>query len=215
MDTYWYGQACFKIKGKNATLLIDPFDPDSIGLKAPKASDLEADVLLITHAHPDHNFAQSVSGNPVVIQGPGEFEVKGVTITGVSLFHDKVQGQDRGKIAAYCIDIDGITLVHLGDLGHTLNDDQSAQIGNPDILMVPVGGNYTIDAKEASEVVSELEAKVIIPMHFDLGGMKVELSGVDKFLKEMGKEGIEPQNKLTITKDKIPEEPEVVVLNKS
>jgi len=215
MDIYWYGQACFKIKGKNATVLIDPFDPDMLGLKAPKGSDFEGDVVLMTHGHPDHNFTKIVSGSPVEVAGPGEYEVKGVSINGVQVFHDKSEGSERGKNTIYSIQIDGLTIVHVGDLGHTLSEDQIQEVGDADILLVPVGGVFTIDGKDASEVVSQLEPKIIIPMHYKLPGLKIELAEVENFLKEMGVEGVVPQPKLTITKDKLPEEPQVVVLNKS
>lgn len=212
MDIYFYSQALFKLKGKTATVVIDPFDPQAIGLKLPKPQELEADAVLITHDHPDHNNLSAVSGNPVRIMGPGEYEIKGVSINGVSLYHDKTQGSERGKNTIYNIQIDGLNVTHLGDLGHTLSEEQIEEIGNTDILMVPVGGTYTIDAKLAAEVVAELEPKIIIPMHYKLPGLKVELDEVDKFLKEMGAENVVSQTKLTITRDKLPEEPQVVVL---
>ncbi len=212
MDIYWCGQAMFKIKGKSASLIIDPFDPDFIGLKLPK--DLSADVVLKTHDHKDHSNLKAVTDNPVEIIGPGEYEVKGVAMVGVPVFHDNKQGEERGKNTVYNINIDGLNIVHLGDLGHVLTEEQTQEIGSCDILMIPVGGLYTIDAKQAAEVVAQLEPKIIIPMHYLLPGLKVELAPVEEFLKEMGAEGIEPQPKLTVTKDKLPEEPQVVVLNK-
>lgn len=215
MDIYWYGQACFKVKGKTASFLIDPYDPDMMGFKAPKPSEMEVDVVLKTHDHPDHNNLSLAGGNPVEIIGPGEYEVKGVTINGVSVFHDKTQGSERGKNTIYNILIDGLNIVHCGDLGHTLTEEQIQEIGECDILMIPIGSIYTIDGKDAAEVVSELEPRIIIPMHYKIPGMKFELEGVDTFLKEMGAEGIEPQPKLSITKDKLPDEPQVVLLNKN
>lgn len=213
MDIYWYGQAFFKIKGKTATVAIDPYDSEFTGLKLPK--DMEADVALKTHEHKDHSNISAVT-NSVKVEGPGEYEVKGVSIVGVSVFHDNEKGAQRGKNTIYNLTIDGLNIVHLGDLGHTLSEEQIEEVGKCDILMVPVGGTYTIAAKEASEVVSQLEPSVIIPMHFGgLPGLKLPLDGVDLFLKEMGVEVSEPQNKLTITKEKLPAEPQVIVLNKS
>jgi L-ascorbate metabolism protein UlaG (beta-lactamase superfamily) len=215
MDIYWYGQAMFKLKGKNATVLIDPFDPAAIGLKLPKPSDLEADIVLKTHDHPDHNNLAAIPGDPVKIEGPGEYEAKGVSVIGTSVFHDNQEGAERGKNTVYTIVIDGLNIVHLGDLGHTLSESQVEEIGSADILLIPVGSVYTIDAKAATEVVSELEPRIIIPMHYLIPGLTVPLEGVDNFLKEMGAENPEALNKLSITKDKLPEEPQVVVLNKS
>lgn len=217
MDIYWYGQAFFKIKGKTSTVVIDPFDPDFTGIKPPKQSELEGvDAVLVTHSHKDHNNLSIISGTPVIISGPGEYEVKGNSIVGVSTYHDKSEGKERGKNTVYHIDIDGLNVVHLGDLGCSLSEEQVSEVGNTDILLVPVGGTYTIDGKEASEIVSQLEPSIIIPMHYGgVQGLKFPLEGVDKFLKEMGAENVTPQNKISVTKDKLPEEPQVMVLNKS
>lgn len=213
MDIYWLGQACFKIKGKSTTVVIDPFNPQFTGLKVDK--DLSSDVVLVSHQHQDHNFTQGVDGDPIIFSGPGEYEIKGVSITGVASFHDKVQGQDRGKNTIYHIFMDGVNLVHLGDLGHVLTDDQMNLVEITDILMVPVGSVYTIDAKDAARIIEQLEPRVVIPMHYKLPGLKFELDEVDKFLKEMGAEGVTPQPKLLITKEKLPEETQVILLTKS
>lgn len=213
MDITWLGHACFKIKGKSATIIVDPFSPDSTGLKLPK--DLEADIALSTHNHPDHNNLSAVSKNPIVITGPGEYEKSGVTITGTATFHDEQSGAQRGKNTVYNIFIDGINVVHLGDLGHTLTDEQVSQIENCDILLVPVGSVYTINGEKAAHIVSQLEPKIVIPMHYKIPGLVYDLEGPESFLKAMGAEGISPQPKLSITKDKLPEETTVVLLNKS
>lgn len=218
MDIYWYGQACFKLKGKNATVVLDPYDPEFVGLKLPK--DLSADVVLTTHDHKDHNNFKAVdktpSGKtPMVFKEPGEYEVAGAVITGIKSFHDNTEGSEKGSNTLFHLFVDGLNIVHLGDLGQSkLTEEQIAQIGETDILMVPVGSVYTIDAKVASDIVSQLEPKIIIPMHYFIEGLKFELDGVDKFLKEMGAENVTPLPKLAITKDKLPEEPQVVVLNK-
>jgi len=219
MDIYWYGQACFKLKGKNATVIIDPYDPDFTGLKLPK--DLSSDVVLITHDHRDHNNSKAVSatssdGVPMVFDKPGEYEVSRVVITGISSFHDNSNGSERGMNTIFHLLFDNLDIVHLGDLGQSkLTEEQVAEIGQTDILLIPVGSVYTIDSKAASEIVSQLEPKIIIPMHYKIDGLKFELEGVESFLKEMGAEGVVPVPKLSITKDKLPEEPQVIVLNKS
>lgn len=219
MDIYWLGQACFKLKGKNASVVIDPFDPDFTGLKLPK--DLTADVALLSHNHNDHNnskaLAQIPAGeSPMVFSEPGEYEVAGVVITGIVSFHDDSAGSERGLNTIFHMLFEGLNIVHLGDLGQSrLTEEQVAQIGETDILLIPVGGVYTIDAKAASDIVSQLEPKIIIPMHYKVEGLKFELSGVEGFLKEMGAENIVAVPKLSVTKDKLPEEPMVVVLSKS
>lgn len=213
MDVYWYGQACFKLKGKQASVVIDPFDPQFIGLKLPS---LEADLVLITHQHQDHNSSQAVSGDPISFTEPGEYEIKGVIVTGISSFHDNQEGQKSGKNTIYHILMDELNIVHLGDLGqNSLTEAQIAQINTTDILLLPVGGIFTISAKEAANIVSQLEPKIIIPMHYGLPGLKFDLEPVEKFLKEMGAEGVVAVPKLAITKEKLPEEPQVMVLSKS
>lgn len=217
MDIYWLGQACFKLKGKNATVVIDPYDPDFTGLKLPK--DLQADVVLTTHGHNDHNNVSAISGpsgeTPPAFKDPGEYEVAGAVVTAISSFHDNKEGSERGKNIIFHLLLDNLNIVHLGDLGQSkLTEEQVAQIGETDILLVPVGSVYTIDAKAASEIMAQLEPKIIIPMHYKIEGLKFELEGVENFLKEMGAEGVLPQPKLFITKEKLPEEPQVVVLSK-
>lgn len=213
MDIYWYGQSFFKIKGKTATVVVDPFDPDSVGLKFPK--DTLSQLALVTHQHHDHNNTKALEGDPLVITGPGEYEKAGVSVLGVGAYHDTVEGVERGKDTLYIITIDGINIAHLGDLGHVLTEEQLAQIDSVDILMIPVGSVFTINAEDAAKVVAQLEPKVVIPMHYKIEGLKPGLEGVELFLKEMGAENIQPQPKLTITKDKLPEETMVVLLSKS
>lgn len=213
MDINWYGQSCFRIKGKSVTVVTDPYDPVQTHLRLPK--DLSADIVLISHSHPDHNFPQAVINNPLVINGPGEYEKLGVMINGVPTYHDNTEGSERGKNTAYHLLIDGVNIVHLGDLGHLLSEEQLSEFSQTDILMIPVGGVYTIDAEVAAKVVAQLEPKIVIPMHYKLAELKYELEDVDKFLKTMGAESVEPQPKFSISKEKLPEETTVVVLSKS
>ncbi len=218
MDIYWGGQALFKLKGKNASVIIDPYDPDFTGLKLPK--DLSADVVLSTHGHDDHNNTKVVvsptGGKVMVFKDCGEYEVAGVVITAISSFHDDSKGSQRGRNIIFHLMFDGLNIVHLGDFGESkLSEEQITQIGQIDILLIPVGGVFTIDSKQATTIVSQLEPKIIIPMHYKIEGLKFELEGVEKFLKEMGAESLVPQLKLSITKEKLPEEPQVVVLTKS
>lgn len=214
MEITHLGHSSFKIKGKTATLVTDPFSPQMTGLKFPK---VEADIVTISHQHEDHNAISNLippqmSNGPLVISGPGEYEARGVKILGVSTFHDSSKGSERGKNTVYQIKMDGLALIHLGDLGHKLEEATVEALNGVDILLVPVGGVYTLDGKGAAEVVGQLEPRIVIPMHYQVPGLKFTLEAVDKFLKEMGKEGITPQPKLVISKDKLPEEMEVIVL---
>lgn len=214
MDIYWYGQACFKLKGKTASIITDPYNPEFVGLKLPK--DMEADVVSISHDHGDHNNKEVVTGEPIVVQGPGEYEVKGIAMVGTQSYHDSQKGAERGKNTIFNFHLDGINIVHLGDFGQeALTQEQISDIGQTDILLIPVGGVYTIDSKVATEIVAQLEPRIIIPMHYKVEGLKFELEPVETFLKAMGAESPDPIMKFSITKDKLNEEPKVVVMLKS
>jgi len=211
----YLGHSCFKIKGKEASVLTDPFSP-SVGFKMPRVS---ADIVLVSHSHEDHNFVQQVEGNPFVISEPGEYEVKGVEILGIDTFHDSVGGKERGRNIVYHFKCDGISLVHLGDLGCKLTPNQVEDLNGVDILFVPVGGFYTIDLPLVHQIISQLEPKIVIPMHFKTEKHNPEIFGklnsLDVFLKEMGEEDIRPEKKLKIkSRTQLPEERKIVVLEK-
>jgi len=214
MQIIWYGQSCFQIttsKGKNhlINIVIDPFD-ESIGLKVPK---LTADIVLITHSHHDHNNIKAVSGNPFIVNGPGEYEVKGVFIQGIDSHHDSSFGKERGLNTIYIIKTEEMQICHLGDFGQKeLTSEQVEQIGNIDILILPIGGVYTISAKEAKGIISQIEPKIIIPMHYQIPKLKIKLDDLDKFLKVVGIKTIEPQNKLSIKKGDLSQEAKIIVL---
>ncbi len=214
MDITSLGHASFKVRAKLATIITDPYLSDMVGLKFPK--NMEADIITISHQHQDHNAVQNIAGNPFVVAGPGEYEIKGVHIVGTPSFHDGEKGEKRGSNTIYHIEMDGVRLAHLGDLGHTLSVSDIEQLGEVDILFIPVGGVFTIDAKQAVEVINEIEPTIVIPMHYGRPELNQETFGtlapLAHFLKEMGKEGVSPQPKLSITKDKLPEELQVVVL---
>lgn len=196
MEIYPLGHASFRLKGKTGTVVTDPY-----------LKDAEADIVTVSHDHFDHNVVSKVAGDPFVIAGPGEYEIKGISVVGVSVFHDDSEGKERGKNVVYKITIDEVRVCHLGDLGHKLTDTQLDAIGDVDILFIPVGGKYTIDNKTAVQVVAQLEPLVVVPMHY--GG---ELEPVQSFLKEMGAEGVAAQPKLVLSKEKLPETTTVIVL---
>ena len=217
MQIVWKGQACFSIvitrgKQEQVKILIDPFE-DSIGLKLPPQ---EADIVLVTHGHSDHNNVKIVKGDPFIIDSPGEYEVKSVFVQGITTFHDDVQGKERGLNTIYTITTEGIILCHMGDFGQKeLTPEEVDKIGNVHVLMIPVGGTYTIDGKEAGKIISQIEPKIIIPMHYALPKLKPNLAKVEEFLQVMGKKGLEPQGKLSLkAKDVAGEtkEAEIVVM---
>ncbi len=213
MHITWLGHSCFKIQDKvsadGITLITDPFDK-KIGLKAPSH---EADLVTISHDHYDHNNIGAVRGNPYVIDVAGEYDIKGVGVVGIETFHDEKEGEDRGKNVIYRIDMDDITVVHLGDLGTILDSKQLEPLTGADILLIPVGGKYTLDAKKAVEVVSQIEPRIIIPMHYSVPGLKLDIDGVDKFIKELGIKPTE-EEKLKISKKELPQEDQELVILK-
>jgi len=211
----WAGQSCFQISVSNsrdhaADIVIDPYD-DAMGLKLPN---LSADILLVTHNHHDHNNIKDVKGTPFVIDGPGEYEVKEVFIQGIPSFHDDKEGKERGRNTIYVFEAEEMRFCHLGDLGQKqLTDEQLEKIDRVDVLMIPVGGKYTISSAEAQKVISQIEPKVVIPMHYALPKLKDELDDVAKFLKTMGKNSIVPQDKFTVKVTTLPKDGmEIVVL---
>jgi L-ascorbate metabolism protein UlaG (beta-lactamase superfamily) len=209
MEIIWYGHACFRLRGKNVTVLTDPYD-ESVGYKLPN---VKADIVTISHDHPDHNYVKGVRGNPFVISGPGEYEIKGVFITGIPTFHDRRKGKVRGRNTVFLFEFDDLTICHLGDLGHVPTRSQVEALSEVDVLLIPVGSVTTINAAQAAEVVSLLEPKLVIPMHYKTKALKSKLETVRKFLKEMGLEKLTPKESLKVTRKNLPEETQVVVLD--
>lgn len=215
MQIFWIGQSCFKINlaqnnKETVRIIIDPFSEET-GLKLPS---LEANILLVSHNHCDHNAIAKVKGNPFLIQEMGEYEVKDVFVQGISSFHDDVQGAERGKNIIFTITAQGLNICHLGDLGQKeLTDDQLEKIGPVDILMLPIGGIYTIDGKQAQGIIAQIEPKIAIPMHYSLPKLKIKLETLDGFLKAIGQKKIEAQKKLKIQKkDLLIEKTEIRIL---
>ncbi|MBI2062692.1 MAG: MBL fold metallo-hydrolase [Candidatus Yanofskybacteria bacterium] len=183
MTITWYGQSCFRLESKGTSILIDPFSKE-IGLRPPRLND---PIFLVTHEHYDHNNTKEVPGESFIIRGPGEYEKSGIHFEGIMSYHDNVQGTQRGLNTLYVIRIEDMRLCHLGDLGQAkLTDEQIEQIGDVDILFIPVGGKYTIDGKEAAEIVKQVEPKIIIPMHYKVPGLSIDIESSQKFLKEIG-----------------------------
>lgn len=204
----WAGQSCFQIsvsnsKDHSADVVIDPFNEEAVGFKLPN---LSADVALVTHDHKDHNNIKGLKGEPFVIDGPGEYEVKGVFVRGIPSSHGDGSGKDKGVNTIYVFEAEDMKFCHLGDLGQKeLTDEQLEKIGQIDILMIPVGGTYTISSAEAPKIIGQIEPKIVIPMHYALPKLKMELDDVAKFLKAMGKSAT-PQEKYSIKQKDLPKE---------
>ncbi|MBD3244531.1 MAG: MBL fold metallo-hydrolase [Candidatus Moranbacteria bacterium] len=217
MKISYIGHACFKIETKSdkdekLIIYIDPFDK-SIGLKPPKGV---ADLVLSTHDHFDHNYTKELDKGFFYINNPGEYSYKGVNVKGIQTYHDEEKGRSRGLNTVYVIENEKLKVCHLGDLGHTLSQKQADEIGSIDILMIPVGGTYTINPKQAVEIVKLIEPSIIIPMHFNQKDLQLSgLEEVEKFYNELGKQPKETVEKLNINANNLnPEETEVIAFNK-
>jgi L-ascorbate metabolism protein UlaG (beta-lactamase superfamily) len=209
MDINWLGHSCFRIKGSHATIITDPYSPD-LGYSLGKQT---ARVVTVSHKHPGHSYVQGIGGEPRLVTGPGEYEISGVLIIGMATFHDGERGNKRGKNTVYLMEVDKIAVCHLGDLGHVLTAEQVEELGNIDVLLLPVGGVSTIDASMAAEVVRQLEPRVVIPMHYKTEALHRELEPVGKFLKEMGVKEVNSQPKLSLTKSSLPLNTQVFLLD--
>lgn len=213
MEITSFGHSCFKLKTKDLTVIIDPFDPEKLGIKLSK---LEGDALLLTHDHFDHNYKEGVSGYRLLVDGPGEYELAGVKIMGIPTRH----GGDESVMTntMYYIEAeDGVAVLHCGDLGHTLDDATLAKFGEVTALLIPVGGVYTIDAEKASKVISSIEPAFVVPMHYRTEGSKIgDIDTLEKFLDEMGLENgaVKRSTSLKISSADNEAETQVIVLEK-
>lgn len=210
MTITWYGHSCFRIEAKEGSILTDPFSKE-IGLKPPKIKD---DLVLVSHDHSDHNNTEDAGPESFIIKNPGEYEKNGISVLGIPSFHDKSEGKERGLNTIYLIKAEDMTICHLGDLGQEkLDEKQVEEIGDVDILMIPVGGNYTINYKEAVEVISQVEPKIVIPMHYKVKDLTLDIESADKFLKELGLTP-EKADKFKVAKKTLPtEEVKLVTFN--
>lgn len=211
MEIIYIGRSCFKLKGKDTTIVIDPYEPGQTGYKFPK---MEADILLMSHQHYDHNYKEGVTGAKLVVDGPGEFEMNEAFIYGIDTYHDDAKGKERGHNTMYLIDMDGFTILHTGDLGHELSSEILEKMSDVDVLLIPVGGVYTIDAKTAGKVISSIEPSFVIPMHYKDGSENKDLEDLSKFLEAMGVEGnVKKEDRFKITtKSDETDDTQVVVL---
>jgi len=209
VDITWLGHSCFRIKGSQAVIITDPYPPD-LGYTLGKQT---ANIVTISHQHPSHSYIKGVGGEYHVVNGPGEYEISGVLIIGVDTYHDTQRGQVRGKNTVYVMEIDGVSVCHLGDLGHVPSSEQLEEMGNINVLLLPVGGGSTISAAIATEVMRQVEPNIVIPMHYKTPAIKRELDTVDVFLKEMGRGQVEPRPKLNVSKSNLPISTEIIVLS--
>lgn len=185
----YYGQSCFKITTKpggrateDIAIFFDPFGKE-LGIKPPQG---QADVVFVSHQHFDHNNVGALKGEPVVIEAPGEYAVKGINVVGLDSFHDDQEGAVKGRSTIYILEVEELKICHLGDLGCDLSGKQLEEIDGVDILFIPVGGNHTIDGKKATEIIRKIEPAIVIPMHYKVAGSTAEIEDEKRFCTEMG-----------------------------
>lgn len=204
MDLTWYGLSCFRItERKYATVVTDPFG-SKVGLPSLK---LKADIVTVSHKSEGHGKTAVVSGQSHTLVGAGEYEIGGVFVTATSNI-----AQDGTANITYLFDYDGLTVAHLGDMAVVPSRAQIESLGQVDILLIPVGGGNSLNAAQASELVSMIEPSIVIPMHYHTEGLKIELEPIDRFLKEMGVTEPRIETQLKITSSKLTEETEIVLL---
>ncbi|NPA92032.1 MAG: MBL fold metallo-hydrolase [Chloroflexi bacterium] len=207
MELTWYGLATFRISDRRLKVVTDPYGPE-VGLSLPR---LRADVVTVSHDRPGHNYVKAVKGYRKLLDGPGEYEVGGVFITGIRTWHRAGKNGEPNTI--FLFEFGDITVCHLGDLGYVPKQEEIEQLGEVSILLVPIGGHETLNGAEAAEVVSLIEPAFVIPMHYALPGLVFDLDPLDKFLREMGVS--EPRELPTLKvnrKSELSEETEVILL---
>jgi L-ascorbate metabolism protein UlaG (beta-lactamase superfamily) len=208
MKVFWFGHSCFFLKGEwGISLLLDLFHEESVGYGIPS---IDADIVVVSHDHEDHNNILAAGGMPRVIKGMGKHSALGLEFFGVSSYHDSDRGRKRGTNTIFCFSLDGIRICHLGDLGHLLSQPQIDAIGPVDLLFLPVGGIYTIDACKAGAIMGQLGPAVAIPMHYSIKALNFELESVDNFLD--GRDFLGPLVYLELTRDGLPLKSNVVLL---
>ena len=211
MEISWYGHSCFRLVERGlASVVTDPFDSEVVGYEPLR---LKADIVTISHNAAGHNYTQAVKGSSHTIDGPGEFEIGGVFITGVQTDGVGKKASDKPRNTLYVFDYMGITIAHLGDLRSVPTQAEIEALGTVHVALVPVGGGEGLNAAKAAEVVSLLEPNLVIPMHYRTPAAKMDLDRLEKFLKEMGLHEAETVPSLKVTKSSLPDETKVVVMD--
>ena len=202
----WHGHSCFEITN-DITLVTDPHDGKSIGIPAPSVT---GDVILVSHDHYDHNSVKSVEkSDSRVVTDERKRTVANIDIKGIESFHDECQGKKRGKNIIYKFTMNDITFCHLGDIGHEIDEETLQKIGDVDILFIPIGGTFTVDANEAWNIINKIKPKIAVPMHYKIGGLSLPIAGIDPFLERIKYKTLKVGNEIDIEKEDLPSEPEI------
>ena len=212
MNIKFHGHTGFSIVADGGTIVTDPFS-EKIGIKLPN---LSADIVTVSHNDEPYNNVAGVSGEPRVFSWPGEYETKGIHFKGIHSFHNAKEDKEQLENIIFLINEKGIKICHLGAQGTKLTPEQLEQVGDVDILMVPVGGKGTVDAKKAKEIVEQIEPRIVIPMAYDTEGSNLELAGLEAFLDAMGAKNVEPVDDFKVKRSELPDDnSKVVIINPS
>jgi L-ascorbate metabolism protein UlaG (beta-lactamase superfamily) len=204
----WLGHACFRLKSRDITIVLDPVGR-TFGYDISK---VRPDIVTISHQHPGHNHTEALKGSFTIIDGPGEYEIKEIFITGVRTYHDDAHGANYGHNTVYSIALEDIIFCHLGDLGHTLSSDQLEQIGPVDVLLTPAGG-AALSVSQVAEVIAQIEPGIVVPMHYATASATAAgLEPLDKFARELGIADVTPRDRLTVRRNDIPEAAQIIIL---
>lgn len=213
MKIEYLGHSCFKLTESTGTSVVcDPFD-DSIGYEMPA---INADAVTVSHGHYDHNNIKAVSGNPKIIDSESSYDLPGVEIDAIKSFHDKQRGKQRGENLIFKFRMDGIDVCHLGDLGEDCSSELIDLLLPVNVLLIPVGGNYTIDAEMAKEYVNRIMPDIVIPMHYKSKGCKLDIEKVDDFIDLFDEEYVEDseESQIELMRSDFGGETKVVVLRR-
>ena len=208
MDIFWHGRSCFRLRVRGVSVVTDPYGAET---DWPPLR-VSANIVTISHEHPHHCQTKGIRGGPKVVCGPGEYEIKDVFIIGIRTYHDSQKGAKCGKNTSYLLEFDDLRVCHLGDIGHMPTQEQAEMLSDVDVLLIPVGGKTTLTGSLASEVVSALEPKIVVPMHYRVGKCDRDLDVVDKFIQAMGTTKNEPVPVLSVQKSKLPGDTQIVLL---
>jgi L-ascorbate metabolism protein UlaG (beta-lactamase superfamily) len=212
VEINWYGQTCFRLDGPDSIAIVtDPYSPE-LGIALPR---LQADIVTVSHHNASCHYLDAVEGPFKLLDGPGEYEISGIFITGVSTFADDKQGSVRGLNTVFAFDFGGATICHLGRLGHVPSQSQVSNLGSVNVLLVPVGGGGSLTSTQASEVIGLFEPDIVVPMRYHVPGLQEDLDEVDSFLKEMGVEKVDKQHTLQVGDSAIADETDIVVMEAS
>ncbi|MHB8780692.1 MAG: MBL fold metallo-hydrolase [Candidatus Geothermincolia bacterium] len=204
----WLGHAMFLLEADGTRVVIDPYN-EGPGYPLPQ---VEADMVLITHGHGDHANAELVRGRPLVVREPGQRTERGIELRAVPTWHDANQGVERGPNLAFAWSMAGIQLLHLGDLGHVPDDSLARELGSPDVLFIPVGGIFTIDAGEAARTISLLAPRLVIPMHYKTAACVFPIAGVEDFARLFSRVEVTGESTLRLKREDIPRETVIKIL---